>query len=99
MDISPTRELAKQINQTSIASDEQVVAMVTSLPREELAKQINQTSIASDEQVLAMVISTTRKLAKQINQTSIASDRAGCGDGHLSHARARQADQSNKHCF
>ena len=61
-------------------------------PKRELAKQINQTSIASDEQVLAMVISTTRKLAKQINQTSIAS-------GHLSHAKARQADESNKHCF
>ena len=59
--------------------------MVISLTRE-LAKQINQTSIASDEQVLAMVISPTRELAKQINQTSIAS-------GHLSHAKARQADE------
>ena len=35
MVISPTRELAKQINQTSIASDEQVLAMVTSLTRED----------------------------------------------------------------
>ena len=46
-----------------------------------------------------MVISPKRELAKQINQTSIASDRAGSGDGHLYHAKARQADQSNKHCF
>ena len=37
MVISPTRELAKQINETSIASDEQVVAMVVS-PTRELAK-------------------------------------------------------------
>ena len=60
MVISPTRELAKQINQTSIASDEQVLAIVIS-PTRELAKQINQTSIASDEQVVAMVTSLTRE--------------------------------------
>ena len=34
MVISPTRELAKQINHTSIASDKQVVAMVISPTRE-----------------------------------------------------------------
>ena len=46
-----------------------------------------------------MVISPTRELAKQINETSTAPDEQVGGDGHLSHARARQADQSNKHCF
>ena len=49
MVISPTRELAKQINQTSIASDEQVVAMVIT-PTREFAKQINHLSHARARQ-------------------------------------------------
>ena len=41
-----------------------------------------------------MVITPTRELAKQINETSIASD-----EQVVAMARARQADQSSKHCF